>query len=331
MKIIVDDKIPFIREALAATGSDVAYLRGSDIGACDVADADALIVRTRTRCDAALLAGSRVSFVATATIGYDHLDTAFLDAAGIRWMNCPGCNSGSVAQYVESVLLVLSRYAGLDLGHSVLGVVGCGHVGSKVVGVARRLGMEVLVCDPPLGHADFVSLDEVARRADVITFHVPLDATTRHMADDRFFSQLVRRPVVINSSRGEVVDTDALLRALDRGLVSQAVVDTWEHEPLIDRRLLERAYLATPHIAGYSADGKANADNMILEGLCRHFALPLPPPVEPPELPSNFVYSGDALQLYDVRIDSRSLKCHPDCFEQLRGDYRLRRERPPRR
>lgn len=327
MRIIIDDKIPFIRPAINQIGAEAVYLNGADICADDVRDADALIVRTRTQCNEQLLGGSHVSFVATATIGYDHLDTRWLSQAGISWVSCPGCNAGSVAQYVESVLLLLERERGIRLQQSTLGIVGCGHVGSRVRQKALALGLHVLVCDPPLAHSDFVSLEQIAAEADIITFHVPLDATTRHMADAPFFDRLQRQPVIINTSRGPVVDTPALKEALHDGRVGDAVIDTWEGEPLIDLELLQRAYIGTPHIAGYSADGKANADNMVLQALCRHFSLPLPDLVVPPPLPASFFYTGDPLQLYDPRNDSLQLKLHPELFERLRGDYPLRRER----
>lgn len=326
MKIVCDDKIPYIRETLALLADEVVYLKGSAIRAEDVNDADALIVRTRTRCDEKLLGSSHVQFVATATIGYDHLDTEWLEQAGIEWTNCPGCNSGSVAQYVESVLTLLLSF-GEASKDSTLGIVGCGHVGSKVRRVGERLGMRVLVNDPPLGHADFVTLETIEREADIITFHVPLDATTHYLADESFFQRLQRRPVIINSSRGGVVDEKALMRALDDGKVSKAVIDTWENEPDISRALLNKVYIGTPHIAGYSADGKVNADNMVIEALCRHFHLPLPAKIEAPRLPSDFVYTGSVLDLYNVMKDSEELKKHPEQFEKLRGNYPLRREK----
>lgn len=331
LKIVVDDKIPYIRPTLASMGVEAVYLRGSDISAADVRDADALIVRTRTRCDRALLEGSRVSFVGTATIGFDHIDTAYLAGAGISWANCPGCNAASVGQYLRSVLLLLARDRGLCLSGATLGVVGCGHVGTEVVGVARQLGLRVLVCDPPLGRPGFVDMAAIEREADVVTFHVPLThdgpCPTYHLADEAFFGRLRRRPFIINTSRGPVVDDDALLRALRSGQVRQAVVDTWEHEPHISLPLLREVYIGTPHIAGYSADGKVNADNMVLAALCRHFHLPLPGRIVPPPLPADFVYTGSPLQLYDPLADSARLKACPADFEELRGNYPLRRER----
>lgn len=330
IKLVIDDKIPYIREAIAKITPRAVYKRGADITADDVRDADALIVRTRTRCDERLLAGSRVRFVATATIGFDHIDTGYLARAGIGWANCPGCNAASVAQYLRSTLLLLQRDCGLSLPGATLGVVGCGHVGSRVCAVGRELGMRVIVCDPPVGLPDYVGMDVIEREADVVTFHVPLTdggpCPTRHLADASFFARLARKPFLINTSRGPVVDNQALKWAMRHGLVRQAVIDTWEHEPLIDTELLSMVYIGTPHIAGYSADGKVNADNMAIDALCRYFGIENPGRIVPPPLPAGFVYSGDPLQLYNPLDDSARLKLRLDLFEDLRGNYPLRRE-----
>lgn len=330
MKIVIDDKIPYIRNAITKMGVEAVYKKGADISLADVKDADAMIVRTRTRCDERLLRDSTVRFIATATIGFDHLDTEYLRRAGIEWVNCPGCNAASVAQYLRSTLLLLQRDFGLDPHLSTIGIVGCGHVGSKVKAVAEDLGMRVLVNDPPIGRGDFVSLGQIEREADVITFHVPMQKTgpcsTYHLADETFFHSLAHRPFIINTSRGAVVDNLALKQALRKGLVRQTVIDTWENEPHIDKELLNDVYIGTPHIAGYSADGKVNADNMAIYALCRFFGLQNPGTIVPPSLPDDFVYTGDPLQLYNPLNDSARLKASPDRFEILRGDYPLRRE-----
>ena len=357
MKIIIDDKIPFMRGQAERLGTAV-YLPGAAITVDDVRDADALIVRTRTRCDEALLKGSRVKFIATATIGFDHIDTAWLAENGIGWTNCPGCNAGSVAQYVESALLLLARAGRIRLdAATTLAVVGVGHVGTQVALMANRLGLNLLLCDPLRlqgcggveegsaaagGIADAAccaTLDDVCRQADIITFHTPLTRqglhATYHLASADFFSRLQRRPVVINSSRGEVVDTDALLGALRGGIVREAVVDTWENEPDISCELLDQAFLATPHIAGYSADGKANGTRMSLEAVARFFGVDCLFDVEAPAVPPTFRYYPEApddaaanpsLALYDPRRDSDALKADPAAFERLRGNYPLRRE-----
>lgn len=331
MKIVVDDKIPYIRETICQLADETVFLSGAAITADEVRDADVLVVRTRTRCNRQLLEGSKVQLVVTATIGYDHIDTQWLQKAGIRWTNCPGCNSGSVAQYVECALLLLEQQKGLSLRQSTIGIVGCGHVGSKVKAVAERLGMQVLVCDPLLDNPSFVSLDEIERRCDVITFHVPLTRegqyATWHMADEDFFHRLPRVPYIINTSRGEVVDNQALLQALQDGRVRDAIIDVWEHEPHPDAALLDKVFIGTPHIAGYSADGKTNADNMVIDAICQHFGLPHPGIIAPPALPSDFKYTGSPLDLYNPMIDSQKLKADASQFEQLRNNYPLRREK----
>lgn len=340
MKIVIDDKIPYIRETICQLADEVVFLSGAAITADDVKDADVLVVRTRTRCDRQLLEGSKVQLVVTATIGYDHIDTQWLEAAGIRWTNCPGCNSGSVAQYVECSLLLLEQQQGLSLRESTIGIVGCGHVGSKVKAVAERLGMHVLVCDPPLEQIansqkpkanSYVSLDEIERNSDIITFHVPLTKegqyATWHLANDDFFHRLSRVPYIINTSRGEVVDNKALLMALEKGLVRNAVIDVWENEPHPDAALLEKVFIGTPHIAGYSADGKVNADNMVIDAICEHFSLPHPEMIAPPALPDTSHNIGNPLDLYNPMDDSQKLKEKPSLFEQLRNNYPLRREK----
>ena len=339
MKIVVDDKIPYIRETICQLADEVVFLSGAAITAADVKDADVLVVRTRTRCNRQLLERSKVQLVVTATIGYDHLDTQWLDAAGIRWTNCPGCNSGSVAQYVECSLLLLEQQKGLVLRQSTIGIVGCGHVGSKVKAVAERLGMRVLVCNPPQQKANsqepransYVSLDEIERRCDIITFHVPLTRkgqyATWHLADDDFFHRLSRVPYIINTSRGEVVDNKALLSAMEERRVRDAIIDVWEDEPHPDSVLLEKVFIGTPHIAGYSADGKVNADNMVIDAICQHFSLPHPGLIAPPKLPADFTYSGSPLDLYNPMEDSKKLKAASSRFEQLRNNYPLRREK----
>lgn len=340
MKIVVDDKIPYISEKLALLADAVVYLRGAEISADDVRDADALIVRTRTHCNQQLLEGSKVRFVATATIGFDHIDTDYMTQAGIYWTNCPGCNAASVAQYLECSLLLLQQEKGLDLQHATIGIVGCGHVGSKVKAVAERLGMRVLVCDPPLKEKEalthhpssitFVSMDVIEREADVITFHVPLSHegqyATWHLGNADFFHRLTRVPYIINTSRGGVVDNTALLQALNEGRVRDAILDVWEGEPNVNLDLLGKVFIGTPHIAGYSADGKVNADNMVIDALCQHFGLPHPGRILPPSLPADFKYTGSALDLYNPLIDSEKLKSDPSKFEFLRNNYPLRRD-----
>jgi len=323
MKVVVDHKIPYIKEAIERIADEVIYLPGAEFSKESVKDADALIVRTRTRCNRELLEGSGVKFIATATIGYDHIDVDYCREAGIAWTNCPGCNAGSVEQYVHSVLRLLQCKKGLDLENATLGIVGVGHVGSRVARMAEKLGMRVLLNDPPRadkGEQGFVDLQTIAAACDVITFHTPLNREgnyrTFHLANEDFLFALKRCPYVINSSRGEVVDTASLLAALSAGKVRDAVIDTWEYEPFISQELMEVAFLATPHIAGYSADGKANATRMSLEALCRFFGVEADFAIVPVEGPKD----------YDPTRDSEWLKASPEKFEWFRGNYPVRRE-----
>lgn len=336
MKVIVDNKIPYIREAIERIADEVVYVPGAEFTPALVRDADALIIRTRTQCNRALLEGSRVKFIATATIGFDHIDVDYCREAGIVWQNCPGCNAGSVEQYVHAVLLLLKRQKGLVLEGACLGIVGVGHVGSRVERMARSLGMRVLRNDPPRadqGEAGFVDLATLARDCDVITFHTPLYREgvyrTFHLADAAFFDSLQRRPFILNTSRGEVIETEALLQALQQRQVREAVIDTWEHEPDISLDLLNRVFLGTPHIAGYSADGKSNATRMALEALCRFFHVEADFQIVPPALPQR-EYASDPetafLQAYNPMTDSEALKAAPEKFEYFRGNYPLRRE-----
>lgn len=343
VKIVVDDKIPYILPALRELADDVVAKRGADITADDVRDAHILIVRTRTRCDRRLLEGSSVALIVTATIGYDHLDTDYLRQAGIAWTNCPGCNATSVAQYVGNSLLLLQRERGLNLREATVGIVGVGHVGTAVMEHLSGLGVKsILLNDPPRQEAhdaapaglEWSSLQRLAAEADVITFHTPLTSTlphpTHHLADATFFRWLRRSPIVINAARGGVVDESALLEAMDSGIVSEAIIDTWEGEPQVSRPLLAKAFIATPHIAGYSADGKANATRMTLAAVCRFMGRTMTFDIEPPALPADLILSHDsaerALQLYNPLADTARLRANPDAFERLRADYPLRRE-----
>lgn len=336
MKVIVDNKIPYIREAIEQIADEVVYLPGGEFTAEDVRDADALVIRTRTRCNRELLEGSRVKFIATATIGFDHIDADYCREAGIEWQNCPGCNAGSVEQYLHAVLLLLKHQKGMKLEDTCLGIVGVGHVGSRIRRMAQSLGLRVLLNDPPRadrGEEGFVDLPVLARECDMITFHTPLiregKYKTFHLADAGFFASLQRKPFIVNTSRGEVIETTALWEALNAGKIKDAIIDTWENEPDIHRELLHKVFLGTPHIAGYSADGKSNATRMALEALCRFFHIDADFQIIPPALPPR-VYSSNPeeafLQVYDPTRDSDALKQHPEAFEHLRGNYPLRRE-----
>lgn len=329
MKIVADHAIPFLKGVLEPF-AEVRYLPGREITPDDVRDADALITRTRTRCDERLLAGSRLKMIATATIGFDHIDRTWCARHGIEVATAAGCNARGVLQWVAAVLADLARKQGWTPGERTLGIIGVGHVGSLVKSYAEAWGFRVLCCDPPREERErcgFLSLEEVARQADLLTFHTPLDESTRHMASDRLFRLMKPRSVLINSSRGEVVDGEALLRS---GL--EWVLDVWEHEPELDPGLLAGALLATPHIAGYSLQGKANATALAVAALSRHFHLPLegwyPPEVTPSAArPISWQELCRTIpQAYDIEAESRRLKQDPSRFEALRDAYDYRTE-----
>ena len=338
MKIIIDNKIPYIREAAAKIADEVIYVSGKDFTPALVHDADALIIRTRTICNRELLEGSKVKFIATATIGFDHIDTEYCKQAGIEWTNAPGCNSASVAQYIQSSLLIWKSLRGRELSQLTIGIVGVGNVGSKVARVAKDFGMRVLLNDLPREEKEkdtsFVSLEKLAKECDIITFHVPLykegKYKTLHLASHEFFHFLERKPLIINTSRGEVIETDALLEALNNGIIADAIIDVWENEPEINRELLDKAIIGTPHIAGYSADGKANATRMSLDAICKFFHINKEYEITAPAPNTPIIHAPNReealLKMYNPTEDSGRLKNQPEQFEQLRGDYPLRRE-----
>jgi len=349
MKIIIDDKIPYIRGAFEDV-AEVIYLPGSKTTAEIAKNADAIVTRTRTICNEKLLAGSSVKFIATATIGYDHIDTDYCDAAGIKWTNSPGCNSKSVEQYIASALMVLAETKKLQLKDLCIGIVGVGNVGSKVAKICEIFGMKVLLNDPPRERAEgsdkFVSLETIKNEADIISLHVPLNIkgedATFHMGNESFFSALKKKPVLINSCRGEVIKTDAVKKALKAKHISSFVCDCWENEPDLDLELLEMTEIATPHIAGYSKDGKAKGTLMSVLAISDFFGLGLnnwqPSGVELPTNPiieidgegmnEQEVFSKAILHTYDIRHDDKLLRLSPEHFEQQRGDYPTRREFP---
>jgi erythronate-4-phosphate dehydrogenase len=281
MKIVADDKIPFLRGALEQM-AEVLYVPGKDIRNETIRDADALLVRTRTKCNGDLLKDTKVRFIGTATIGFDHIDTHYCEKNGIVWTNAPGCNSSSVQQYIVSALLKLSKDHSFSLEGKTIGIVGVGNVGSKVEKAARILGMNVMLNDPPRarreGNRKFVLLGDILYNADIITAHVPLNVVgedkTYHLFNEKSFKKMRKGTWFINSSRGEINDTTSLRRALSSDKI-RAVIDVWENEPDIDNGLMHLAFLATPHIAGYSTDGKANGTAMVVNSLCEFFGLPL--------------------------------------------------------
>jgi erythronate-4-phosphate dehydrogenase len=347
MLVIADDKIPFLKGVLEPF-MDVEYFPGTNITQDRVKDADALIVRTRTKCNGDLLEGSKVRFIATATIGFDHIDTEYCKKKGITWTNAAGSNSGSVMQYIAAALLVYASEKKIDLKDHVLGVIGAGNVGKKVIRFAEAVGMGIVINDPPRSRNEsqcgFVSIDGILREADIITLHVPLYKTgvdrTFHMIDDSFLERINKGSLLINTSRGEVVDEMALKKAFKNDRLSAAILDVWENEPRIDQDLLDSVFIGTSHIAGYSVDGKAKATTMAVNALSRYFNLGIEE-WEPFDLPTpgntlikynakdkslQEIFFDLVKQTYDIRADDYSLKSLPDKFENYRGNYPVRRE-----
>ena len=309
MKVVIDRHIPYLADLQIPM--ETVFVEPQDITREVLTDADALLIRTRTRCNEALLAGTRVQFIATATIGFDQIDTAYCASHGITWTNSPGCNAQGVCDYVETVLHNLAP----DAQNHTLGIVGVGHVGKLVAEMARRKGYKVLLCDPPRaekeGDDGFTSLDEIEQNSTVITFHTPLTKEgkypTWHLETCR---NLRPDTLLINAARGGVIDEEAMLRA-----GNPCVIDTWEDEPNIRRATMERATFATYHIAGYTRRGKYNASQMVLSALLKHFGLPDMQIPNPP---------ADAPHIWDIRAVSDELKRQPERFEWLREHYTLR-------
>ncbi|MBN2166555.1 MAG: 4-phosphoerythronate dehydrogenase PdxB [Marinilabiliaceae bacterium] len=346
MKIISDDKIPFLKGILEPF-AEVIYLPGSKTTPEIVADADAIITRTRTKCNQSLLENSKVKFIGTATIGFDHIDTNWVERNGITWTNSPGCNSGSVKQYIAAALAQLSQEKGIKLEGKNIGIVGVGNVGSKIAIVAQAFGMKVLLNDPPRQRnegGNFVSLEKIVTESDLITFHVPLIKTgidkTLHLLNNQLIEKMKKGVIIINSSRGEVTKTESLLEGLKKGIISEAIIDVWENEPEINIELLKNSFIATPHIAGYSLDGKANGTSMVIQALSKKFNLPLKNwypnniPIPPDynlflnckQLTNEQAISKIILHTYPIRRDDNTLRNSIKTFETQRGNYPLRRE-----
>ena len=312
MKIIADAYIPFLKGLLDDV-AQVEYLSPAEFTADAVRNADALIIRTRAKCNEALLKDSKVRFIATATIGFDHIDTEYCKANGIEWTNCPGCNANSVVNYVHAALNTVLNG---ELESKTIGIIGVGNVGSRVEKMAKQFGMKVLLNDPPReakeGSANFVSLKEIQEKADIITLHTPLNKETFHLVNEDFLASCKKIPIIINAARGEVCDTEALLN-----YKGDIVLDCWENEPNISLELLDKVALGTPHIAGYSLDGKANGTRMAVEAICKFFGI---------EKDINIKVPGEKGIPYYIEGESNALKAHPELFEQFRNNYPIRRD-----
>ena len=333
IRIIIEENVPFVRGLLDPYAT-VRYLPSEAIDAKAVATADGMIIRTRTRCDEAMLAKSPCKIIATATIGTDHIDLDYCRRRGITVVNVPGCNAPAVAQYVfGSIMATINR----PLAGYTLGIVGVGHVGSLVEKWARSLDMKVMVCDPPRQRSEggdgWSTLDEIAEKADIITFHTPLtregDDATFHIVDEAFLNGLKRAPIIINSARGEIVDTPALVAAARAGKTGPLVIDCWENEPEPDAALLELAAVATPHIAGYSREGKVRASQQVVDAMSTFFILPRVTVDEPlPPAPAGSVTIAGIMDSYDPAADTAALKGAPHDFEKQRNGYNYRHETP---
>lgn len=340
LKIVADKAIPFL-EGVFDPYADMTYLPGDKIGPEDVRDADVLMVRTRTKCNADLLEGSKVKFIATATIGTDHIDFPYCDSKGIVVRNAPGCNAGGVMEYVFSALYGLASRKSISLQGDTIGIIGVGHVGSLIERMGRALGFRILKCDPPRAEAEgsfgFCDLEYLLQNSHIVTLHVPLDETTRGMANSEFFSLMQPGAFFINAARGEVVCDDALKAAIPK--LGPVIIDTWNHEPDIDRDLMDKVAIATPHIAGYSYQGKQNGTAAAVRAVAHYFGITELYEFFPKtDLPENEAVKLDLKGLnqgeiasvlqynYPIFTDDFMLRLNPENFDKLRSEYNYRRE-----
>lgn len=280
MRIVADENIPLLDAFFSGFG-EIRRYPGRTLDRAAVADADILLVRSVTKVNRELLEGSSIRFVGTCTIGTDHLDLDYFNEAGIQWSSAPGCNARGVVDYVLGSLLTLAEIEGVDLNQRTYGVVGAGQVGGRLIKVLQGLGWNVLVCDPPRQAAqggDYVSLDEIIARCDVISLHTPLnksgDLPTWHLFDRTRLQQLKHGAWLINAARGPIVDNTALRDVLLEREDLQAVLDVWEEEPKVDVELADLCVIGTPHIAGYSLDGRQRGTAQIYQALCTHLGQP---------------------------------------------------------
>ncbi len=340
LKIVADKAIPFL-EGVFDPYADMTYLPGDKIGPEDVRDADVLMVRTRTKCNADLLEGSKVKFIATATIGTDHIDFPYCDSKGIVVRNAPGCNAGGVMEYVFSALYGLASRKSISLQGDTIGIIGVGHVGSLIERMGRALGFKILKCDPPRAEAEgsfgFCDLEYLLQNSQIVTLHVPLDETTRGMANNEFFSLMQPGAFFINAARGEVVCDDALKAAIPK--LGPVIIDTWNHEPDIDLDLMDKVAIATPHIAGYSYQGKQNGTAAAVRAVAHYFGITELYEFFPKtDLPENEAVKLDLKDLnqgeiasvlqynYPIFTDDFMLRLNPENFDKLRSEYNYRRE-----
>ncbi|HKX55868.1 MAG TPA: 4-phosphoerythronate dehydrogenase [Xanthomonadales bacterium] len=346
MHIVADENIPGLEESFGRFGN-IQLCNGRTISSRELQQADVLLIRSVSRINQPLLVNSPVRFLGSATIGIDHLDTAALDEAGIHWCHAPGCNADGAAQYTLAMIVLAARRSGLQLTELKAGIVGLGNVGSRLMQLLKSLGVnEVLACDPPLadaGQAGLVGMADIAG-CNLVSFHVPLTETgpyaTRQLGNRHFFSQLQTGTLVVNNSRGAVLDAIALDDWLDAGR-GHAVLDVWPDEPEIHGPLLEKVTVATPHVAGYSLDGKLNGTRMLFKQWLRwqgiEYAEPLPPfapAANVLELPADSTVESAILAACPVERDDQALRAGFSYknritakeFDQLRSNYPIRRD-----
>ncbi|ATR92695.1 4-phosphoerythronate dehydrogenase PdxB [Porphyromonas gingivalis] len=345
LKIVAEASVPYLRGIVDPVAA-ITYLHSDCFSPDTIRHARVLIVRSITKCTPALLQGTDVRLITTATAGFDHIDREYCESHGILWRNSPGCNATAVAQYVMCCLCRLALREGFSLKEKVMGIVGVGHVGGELKRLASAYGMEFLLCDPPRSEAEqdnsFLPLSRLAEQCDIISFHVPLTHegphATYHLIDEAFLRSCAdKRPILINACRGAVANTQALIRAVKSGWLQALVIDCWEGEPDIDLSLLDLADIASPHIAGFSADGKANGARMCLEAITEVFGLefPLlhtlapPPPTHPiidlSLFPDHRIERA-LLHTFDPLVPDRSLRASPKTFEEQRKAYPHPRE-----
>lgn len=348
MKILVDENMPYARELFSRLG-EVKALPGRPIPVAELEDADALMVRSVTKVNESLLSGTSVKFVGTATAGTDHVDETWLKQAGIGFSSAPGCNAIAVVEYVFSSLLMLAERDGFALRDRTVGIIGVGNVGGRLQARLEALGIRTLLCDPPRAdrgdEGDFRSLEELVQEADILTFHTPLfkqgQYKTLHLADDAMIRRLKPGTILVNASRGPVVDNAALLARLNARQALSVVLDVWEAEPELNVELLEKIDIGTPHIAGYTLEGKARGTTQVFEAYSAFIDNPqkvaldsLLPAPEFGRITLHGTLDQPTLKrlvhlVYDVRRDDaplRKVAGVPGEFDKLRKNYLERRE-----
>ena len=367
-EIIIDSDIPFIKGVLEPFFGTM-YLKSADINSHTIKNATALVIRTRTRCNRELLDGSSIKSIFTATIGNDHIDMKYCTENGIAVYNAAGCNANGVVQYVITSLFITGRMLNRDVFKDKLGIIGAGNVGERLAATVSQLGIEVMRCDPPLkmrlqedphcfseeklieqgidtsfypdrtrlGISDYFSLNQVINSCSVISFHVPLNAETIGICSKRFMSSIKQGSILINSSRGEIFDEDEVIRG--RSKLGALISDVWSAEPDINLKYLEVTNIATPHIAGYSLEGKINATVFTVRNIAKYFKIDSLIDFlinYPPEVNSDLIIDSRQSKVeiiarmtedrFPIMQQDKKLRDNPQNFENLRTEYNYRRE-----